>query len=93
MADQNLQQMLDELRENDPRKAAEVAYALAHLSIAAGDLKQAERYGHESIRLFDKYPMESISDCAAQHTVLGGIAIPSVIHQDVVRDRLRNLQL
>ena len=93
MADQNLQQLLDELRENDPRKAAEVAYALAHLSIAAGDLQQAEKYGRESIGLFDKCRMDSMSECAAQHTVLGGIAIPSIIHQDVVRDRLRSLQL
>ena len=88
-----LEQTLNSLREVDPRNAAEYAYVLAQLHKRAGDDEQAIRFGREAIALFDKCRMESMEECAARNVVIEGVALPDLIHQDVVRDRLQPLKL
>ena len=88
-----LEQTFSELRETEPRRAAEVAYVLARLYLDKGQIDEAKHYGRESIRLFDQCSMESLADCAARYVTLVGIALPSIIHQAVVRDRLKVLNL
>lgn len=88
-----LEQTLDSLRDSDPRNAAEYAYVLAMLYKQAGNDAQAVRFGREAISLFDKCPMDTAEDCAARNVVIEGVAIPDLIHQDVVRDRLKPLTL
>lgn len=93
MTDEELQDLLRELRKTNHRKAAEVAYVLARLAFQRGDQEKALVYGRESIALFDKCEMDTIEDCAARFVTLGGITLPSLIHQDVVRDRLKPLEI
>ena len=81
------------MKDVDPRKAAEVAYVLAKLHLDDGNVEKATHFGQESIRLFDGCEMETLKNCAAHYTVLEGIALPEIIHQDVVRDRLKVLKL
>ena len=88
-----LQEKLDALKETEPRKAAEIAYVLARLSLDAGDGDQATKFGQESIRLLDQCEMQTTEQCAAHYVTLAGIALPSYFHQDVVRDRLKSLNL
>ena len=88
-----LEQTLNSLREVDPRNAAEYAYVLAQLHKRAGDDEQAIRFGRETIALFDKCRMESMEECATRNVVIEGVALPDLIHQDVVRDRLQPLKL
>ncbi len=88
-----LEQTLNSLREVDPRNAAEYAYVLAQLHKRAGDDEQAIRFGREAIALFDKCQMDSMDECAARNVVIEGVALPDLIHQDVVRDRLQPLKL
>jgi len=88
-----LEQTLNSLREVDPRNAAEYAYVLAQLHKRAGDDEQAIRFGREAITLFDKCRMDSMDECAARNVVIEGVALPDLIHQDVVRDRLQPLKL
>ena len=88
-----LEQTLNSLREVDPRNAAEYAYVLAQLHKWAGNDEQAIRFGRESIALYDKCRMESMEECAARNVVIEGVALPDLIHQDVVRDRLQPLKL
>lgn len=88
-----LEQTLNSLREVDPRNAAEYAYVLAQLHKRAGEDEQAIRFGREAIALFDKFRMESMEECAARNVVIEGVALPDLIHQDVVRDRLQPLKL
>lgn len=83
----------EKVRESNRRKAAEMAYVLAKLHLDAGELEKAAEYGRESIRLFDQCRMETLEDCAAQLVTLSGVALPSLIHQDVVRDRLKALRI
>lgn len=86
-----LEQTLNSLREVDPRNAAEYAYVLAQLHKRAGNNDEAIRYGREAIALFDKCRMETMEECAARNVVIEGVALPDLIHQDVVRDRLQPL--
>lgn len=88
-----LEQTLNSLREVDPRNAAEYAYVLAQLHKRAGDDEQAIRYGREAIALFDKCQMKTMEECAARNVVFEGVALPDLIHQDVVKDRLQPLKL
>lgn len=89
----DLEQTLNSLRDVDPRNAAEYAYVLATLHKRAGDHEQAIKFGREAIALFDKCRMETMDDCAARNVVIEGVALPDLIHQDVVRDRLQPLTL
>lgn len=88
-----LEQTLNSLRDADPRNAAEYAYALAMLHKRDGNGDQAVQFGQEAIALFDKCRMETMEECAARNVVIEGVALPDLIHQDVVRDRLQPLTL
>lgn len=89
----DLRKLLKETKQSDKRKAAEVAYVLARIYLDKKDMKKAADYGKQSIRLFDQCGMKTMEDCAARYTVLGGIVLPSLIHQDIVRNRLTLLEL
>lgn len=89
----SLERKLASLRESDPRSAGEHAYALASLNLKAGNTDEARRFGQEAISLLDSTANETLQDCGARNTVLGGIVIPDVFHGDVVRDRLQPLSL
>ncbi|MBI2050550.1 MAG: hypothetical protein HYT31_01975 [Parcubacteria group bacterium] len=93
MQSTSLEQALNALRATDPRNAAEHAYALAMLHKQAGNSEQAVRFGRDAIALFGACRMETMEDCAARNTVIEGVALPDLIHQDVVRDRLQPLTL
>ena len=88
-----LEQTINSLREVDTRNAAEYAYVIAMLHKRAGNNDEAVRYGREAIALFDKCQMETMEECAARNVVIEGVALPDLIHQDVVRDRLQPLKL
>ena len=93
MIDPLVTKMFEDLRDIDPRRVAEVAYALAQMHRRAGNKDQAAGYGRESLRLFDKCRMETLEDCSARYMTLGDIALPDLIHQKVVRNRLQDLDL
>lgn len=93
MINEELEQKLAELRGDKPREAAEYAYALAQIARGQGDNESARTFGKDAIALFDANPMDTLEQCAAINVTLGGIAIPSIIHQDVVRDRLQGVDL
>lgn len=75
----------------NPREAAEVAYVLAVLLWKRGDTTRARRFAEESIRLFEQLRVETLEEAAARFVTLEGIALPSLIHENVVRERLTPL--
>ena len=90
---QALENTIASLSEASPREAAEYAYVLAMLNKQAGDNEQAIQFGRKAIALFDRCRMETMEDCATRNVVVEGVALPDLIHQDVVRDRLKPLAL
>lgn len=93
MSKATLERNLNELKNENPREAAEFAYALAELYFKEGNTEKATHFGRESIRLFDQCKMDTQEECAAIHTKLNGVLLPEIIHQDVVRNRLKALNL
>ena len=89
----NIEEILNSLRDADPRNAAEYAYVLAVLYKQDGKNEQAIRFGRESISLLNKCPMETLEDCCSRNDVIVGIGMPSYFHKDIVRNNLKPLEL
>src|SRR5690349_12528249 len=70
----------------DPRRAAEIAYVIARLHRNFGDVEMAQHYAKKSIELFESVGINTLNDAAAHYTVLADVVLPSLIHQDVVRE-------
>lgn len=90
---EELETKIASLKEDNPREAAEHAYALAMLHKEDGNDDQAVRFGQESISLFDLCETDTIEDCCSRNQFIDGIPIPDLIHQGVVRNRLQPLSL
>lgn len=89
----NIEQEFEQMKSADPRKAAELAYVIAMLAKKSGDTEKAKAYATESIQLFDTLSTNTLEECAAQYVTVNNIAIPDIIHSDVVRDRLLPITL
>lgn len=77
--------------KDDKRNAAETAYAIAILSKEAGDLKKAKKYAENAISIFKELNIQGLEDAAARNNVIGGVVIPELIHENVVKDRLKDV--
>jgi hypothetical protein len=90
---ENLENKFEEIRESEPRNAAEIAYVIAMIAKRKGDNKKATKFGKESVKLFDQLNLQTLDECAAVNTVINGVALPELIHSDVVRSRLLPLEV
>ena len=88
-----LEQKLSDLKDTDLREAAEYAYALAMIYKKKGDTAKAIHFGIESVELFDRSKLRTEWDMVRHNTVIGGITLPETIHQGIVREHLKPLQL
>ena len=75
----------------DERNAAEFAYAIAMLAKTQGNLSKARAYAEHSIRIFEKLNIGTLEDAAARNITIRGVPIPSLIHEKVVEERLRDV--
>ncbi|MDD5110654.1 MAG: hypothetical protein PHI63_05600 [Patescibacteria group bacterium] len=88
-----IERELEARRDSDPRDAAEYAYALARMHQEDGDPESATRFGRDAIALFGQCDTSTMEACSARNVQIGRICIPDLIHEDVVRDRLKPLEL
>ena len=75
-------------RTTDPRRAGEMAYALAVIAAKKGTQEEAAEFGRQAVELLEQCTITTIDDACARHTVLAGVCVPDYVHEDVVRDRL-----
>lgn len=80
-------------RQDDPRAAAETAYALAFRYRNAdvdGDRRfdLAKVWATRAIDLLDELPSSSLNDVASVRSAVGGVPIPELLHSTTVRERL-----
>lgn len=78
--------------END-RQRAEIAYVLAMLFREAGDQEETRQYANKSIALFEKVNVVSLQDARSRYDVFAGVVIPTLIHEDVVRQKFAEFHL
>ncbi len=90
---ENIEQEFGKMKTEDPRKAAELAYVIAKAAKDTGDNEKAARYGKESIALFNALNVQTMEECAAKYITVNDIALPDLIHSDVVRDRLKPIEV
>jgi hypothetical protein len=75
----------------DDRAAAEYAYALAVRLRSQGDNEEARKYAKESLHYAQRLPSSSFDDVTSTRTSLGGVPLPEIFHDGVVRSRLSDL--
>ena len=84
-----LEHLLVDLKsDDDPRRAAEVAYVIAVLCRDKDEKERAGSFAQESIRLFGLCSTKTMEESAPRYITLGGVSLPSFIHGGVVRARL-----
>lgn len=85
----SLEMKLSEYEVNDPREAAEIAYAIAFYYYQKGCLEKAKQFGLRSIALFKSSgKTRTEEECLPIHSVIGGIVMPEIIHEQVVAFRM-----
>lgn len=77
------------LKERHKREAAEYAYVIAMLAKNAGRMAKAYDWAEKCISLLEECPSATLEECAAEFTVEEDIALPSIFHADVVRERFK----
>ena len=80
----DLEKRFSEIETENPREAAEVAFAIA-VYYRTKDAGKANRFAEKSIELFEQCGTDTMEKCSAMNVSIGGIAIPDLIHDDVVR--------
>ena len=89
----NLEQYFSDYEEENPREAAEVAFAIAMKAKQDGNIEKATEFGKRSVQLFEQLNVQTMEECANLHMTINGIGIPDLIHEDVVRSRLKPIEL
>ncbi|MEW1550141.1 hypothetical protein [Streptomyces tsukubensis] len=67
--------------------AAETAYALAVLHREQGDWAVSRTWVRQCLRLLDGFPDETEEQIATRRTAVGGVPLPGLLHEGVVRAR------
>ena len=81
----------DECFFQDDRAAAEYAYALAVRLREIGLLSEARRFAGECLELAERLPANTLDDVTSTKTSVGGVPLPELFHDGVVRSRLSDL--
>jgi len=89
----NLEKYFSNTVKENPREAAEIAFAIALKAKQEGDNKKAAQYGRKSVKLFERLKVQTMDDCACLHMFINGIGIPDLVHEGVVRSRLAPINL
>lgn len=88
-----LEKRFEDIAAENPREAAEAAFALATYFLDHGDISKAKRFAERSIALFLAVNVQSYDECTTIHNSICGILMPDLIHENVVRHRFANLNL
>lgn len=75
----------------DDRAAAEYAYALAVRLREIGLLSEARRFAAECLALAESLSANTLDDVVSARTSVGGVSLPELFHDGVVRSRLADL--
>ena len=68
---------------------AEKMYAGAIAAAEKGDVQDAITFGRGAIMLYEAASIQTLEDAVAINQQIGGIPIPELMHEDVVRARLK----
>ncbi|MFB6437867.1 hypothetical protein ACFCVY_13970 [Streptomyces sp. NPDC056411] len=71
--------------------ATETAYALAVRHRDLGDRPKSREWVQQCLRLLEGFPSDTEEQVATSRTSVGGIQLPTYLHEGVVRERFGDL--
>jgi hypothetical protein len=86
-----VRQYEDEVYFGDDRAAAQLAFALAVRLRSDGQTDEAKRYAKRSLQHAERLPSSSLDDVSTERASIGGVPLPELFHDGVVRARLSDL--
>jgi hypothetical protein len=86
-----IRQYEEERYYSDDRRAAEFAYALAVRYRELGVTDEARKYAKACLELLEQLPSKTLDDVQSEELTVGGVPLPELFHDGVVRVRLRDL--
>lgn len=88
---EGLEKKFDIEYQINKRNVAEISYAIAVIARNNGDLQKAKKYAQVAISIFEELNVQTIEDAAARNNIIEGIVIPELIHENVVRERFKDI--
>ncbi|MBV1854547.1 hypothetical protein [Catellatospora tritici] len=90
-----IQLLLDEYAQakasGQDRVLAETAYALAIRTRDDGQFEKAQEYAREALAAAERLPSSTLDDVASTRQAVGGVPLPELFHDGVIRSRLEGL--
>lgn len=88
------EQAIGELeQESKYQAAAVVAFVLAKRAQNAGNMSEAVRFGKKCLEIFERYPTDTLEQCASPYISFSDVFIPGLFHEGTVRRELAPLNL
>jgi hypothetical protein len=81
----------ESVRRGERREATQFAYAIAMRLQAEGRIREAVVYARRCLELVRSMPGATIEDVTSTQTKVGGVYLPELLHEGVVRARLGHL--
>lgn len=78
-------------QDEDYRAVAETAYALAVRYREEGEFQTAQLYAQEALDAAQQLPSDSVEDVVSNRREVGGVPIPDLFHDGVIKSRLEGL--
>ncbi|MFF4520447.1 hypothetical protein [Streptomyces bluensis] len=79
--------------DTDRWAAAETAYALAVRHRDGGNWDQSREWVQQCLRLLEGFPSDAEEQVATRRLSVGGVQLPTYLHEGVVRDRFGDIAL
>lgn len=90
-----IQRLLDEYEQakasGHDRVLAETAYALAIRTRDDGRFEKAQEYAREALAAAERLPSSTLDDVVTTRQEVGGVPLPDLFHDGVIRVRLEGL--
>ncbi|HEY8982378.1 MAG TPA: hypothetical protein VIU15_22675 [Streptomyces sp.] len=77
--------------DTDRWTAAETAYALAVRYRDAAEWNASREWVRECLRLLEGFPSDTLEQVATRRVSVGGVPLPTYLHNGVVRDRFGDI--
>jgi hypothetical protein len=79
--------------ETDDKRSARIAFAIASRigTEPGGTIEQAREWARTCLAIASRLPSATLDDVTSDEQYIGGVAIPDLFHDGVVRERLANL--
>lgn len=85
--DLNTQFLAESILAQQPRAAAEYAFAIALLYARLNQPEKFKKWARHCLQCLRAERAETLEDAACRHTELGGVLIPELFHEGTARQR------